>query len=315
MKTCVLYTFDAINNNFIYFIEHGVFECPDVTFIIICDHTNIIYPKIPHYVIQIVRKHGSNYFNSWLQGLESINASLYDHFIFISGKVIGPIIPNYYTNDWVTIFTQNINKEVKLFGSYINVYDKPIVNADIFCLDLTGIRICCRERIFYYESKETFQQREERMSVELLKNNYNIGCLFPLYEKVDFRIINSYPLIDDYMESDKLSKMNISPYDLIFIQTNKQMHHLYYTPYLKKNKCIIYNKNIKIIKAKYGALDIFKDVTSIILNCVAENKPIIVSNGFLNCDPVPNVEKILIIYYLNEHNYRRLVFDEKMKIF
>ena len=319
MKTCVFYTFNGINQNVIYFIENGIFYSEEIKFVIICDHDIecIKYPKIPFFVDVLKRSYGLNYFDSWFQGLEYVNVSLFDYFLFICDSVIGPFYPNYYKEPWTNIFTSCIDKNVKFFGSYIFVDPdfNPIVSSNIFCMDLIGVRICCREKIFYSNSTEPFDQRQNRMSKEILKNNYNFGCLLRSYNNIDFRIKNSYPLLNNFMESDKLITMNVTPYELVFVETNKNMHHLYYTNYFKSKRCILFNNDVKIIKAKYGVMNNFCDVTTIVLKCVKENKPIIVCNDFFGHDPCPMVIKNCIIYYLKENNYKRFIFEEKSKIY
>ena len=309
MKTCVLYTFDSINKNVIYFIEHGIFDSEDTKFILISDHQKIIYPKIPSYTTHLVRKYGSNYFNSWFQGLETINILDYDFFIFASGSVIGPIIPNYYSLRWTNIFTNGITDDIKLFGSNISIITTPIVSANVFCLDIKSLDICLVKKIFTDLEIDSFSHNEKMMTDEILKSNYNIGSLLRVYSNIDFHIIDSIPLIGNIMESNILSNMNISPYDLVFIPTGKKMKQSYYTPFLIPEKSIIFNCDL--IKGKYGAKDKFIDVTLILLNSISKNRPIIVNNDFFSCDPIYGTSKNLIIYYRKENNYRRLIFGEQ----
>jgi len=314
MKTLVCYTFDAINSNFIYFVEHGLFDSSDITFIFICDHTVINYPVIPDYVTLLVRRYGSNYFSSWLQGLESVEISNYDHFIFLTGSVIGPFTPSYYSLPWTNIFTSGINDQVKLFGVHISVIFRPILSADIFCCDREALQILLGEPIFS-PSDDSFSLREERMTSTLLKNNYNIGSLLRIQKDIDFRVANSYSHIGNIMESDKLDKLRILPYELVFITTNKKMHHMYYTPFLVRKRSIIFESEATIIKAKYGAKDKYVDVSLIIKNSILNNQPIIVSNEYFGCDPAYMIVKHLIVYYLKQNNYKKIVFEEKERIF
>ncbi len=237
MKTLVLYTFHRINENVLYFIQNGLFEHPDYHFIIIINNMDInISHLIPKYVTVINRENKGDDFGGWSYGLLLNNFyKKYDYFIFTNCSVMGPILPRYFKGKWPLIFINELNKNnIKLYGSLINCMDNPQTKAHvqsyIFALDKEGLEYLISKDIFsiikYTKNhEETINDREVRMSREIINNGWNIGCLFRNYNNVDFTFKLKLPYEynisfspDNMSFTMKYYNEIISPYELIFIK-------------------------------------------------------------------------------------------------
>jgi len=108
--------------------------------------------------------------------------------------------------------------------------------------------------------------------------------IFGLEKKKDLQLFN-------YRQPKKYNIDNNS-FQFIKDNLNNYIDNTFY-----KNELYTKSSNSKIIKAKYGANNIYIDVISIILNCINENKPFKICNKLFKMDPVPNVVKHLIIEY------------------
>ena len=326
MKTLILYVFHEFNNRVQYFIENGIFQSDEYTFLFIindneCNHS--IY-NLPEYVKILKRDNIGFDFGGWSDGL--LIGDLYknyDYFIFINSSCIGPFLPSYYNGNWCDIFINNITDDIKLFGTTINNANYDIINriSDIdpinnshvqswaFCTDKLTLEFLIEKKIFSNTFEKThidaINNREIPMSREIIKNGWNIGSLMLHYHNVDFRFKDKQPLeynkifLGDVVYNNCYFNSNLHPYEVIFIKANRNINVDWLDVYLKKS--ILKNK---IIKAVYGNKGKYMDVTNIVNSFVGMTFKI--SNKNFK-DPIPGVIKLLIIL---DHNNNIIINSE-----
>jgi hypothetical protein len=306
-----------MNNRVHYFINNGIFESEDYTFIIICNDQNIDF-DCPSYV-KILKRDNIGYdFGGWSDGL--LNDDLYKHydkFIFINSSCIGPFTPTYYNGNWCDIFTNRINNDIKLFGTMINTMDNVITKSHIqswiFCTDRKGLDVLISNHIFSrnYELNfiDTINNREIRMSRVIINNGWNIASLMLYYNNIDFRFKDKQPLdynvnfLGNVVDNNLYFGCNLHPYEVIFVKANRGVNVKWLDVYLKKSTL-----NNTITKAIYGySTNKYIDVTNIVNSFVG--KTFKISNEYFG-DPFPGSLKNLIILdnddniIVNwEHNY------------
>jgi len=233
-RILVLYTFHEYNYNVDFFIKNGIFYDQNVDFIIIINN-EYIKIDVPDYVKILNRKNIGYDFGGWSDGLLTNNLyKNYDYFIFANSSVIGPIIPKYYKNRWINIFLDGLVDDIKLYGCTINTCDKytcddPVnsahVQSYVFCIDKNTLEYLISKEIFSQtnlisEYIEVVQQKEVKMSREIINNNWNIGCLFYHYNSIDFRNlsnINKNIFLHD-ITSMKYYDQIVHPYEVIFVK-------------------------------------------------------------------------------------------------
>lgn len=95
---------------------------------------------------------------------------------------------------------------------------KYLIDKEIFTMQL-----------YTKDKYSTVQHREIRMSTEILKNNWNIGCLIPMYDNVDFLSLYNkkieyvdykIPLVGDIMATEYENKY-WNRYDLVIVKANR----------------------------------------------------------------------------------------------
>ena len=236
MRTLILYVFHQINENVEIFIEKGIFFNENYDFVVICNSLTLDLEnlEIPSYVKIVKRENIGFDFGAWSDVL--ITDELYknyDYFVFINSSVSGPYIPLYYKFFWPNIFTEMLNDEIKLSGVAINcgnTHDRDIkktndhVQSYVFSTDRIGMEILLNEQIFTKNYLETFidviNNQEIRMSRVMINNGFNIACLLRNYQNVDFRTSNFIPE-GDKMHPSFFDKFIYSPFELVFIKTNR----------------------------------------------------------------------------------------------
>jgi hypothetical protein len=64
--------------------------------------------------------------------------------------------------------------------------------------------------------EDVVYQKEIKMSQIIMSNNYNIGCIFNYYDRIDFKQNNDKKLGD--VTHAKYFNENLHPYEVIFIK-------------------------------------------------------------------------------------------------
>ena len=249
-KTLILYACHEINECVIYFIKHGIFESENYKFVIICNNENILI-NAPNYVTIYYRENKGHDFGAWSYGLSKIDISIYDYFMFVNSSVIGPIVPDYYTGNWIDIFTSKITYHTKLYGSTINcagfwTHKDPNLYAHIqsyaFCTDKIGIDILMSTKLLDIHNlsinyEDTIKNKEIKMSRDIVNAGYNIGCLLKQYDTIDFTNIkgNDFNIcLENSLGINCYKNTSCHPYEIIFIK------------YFLTKQTDIYNNYIKI---------------------------------------------------------------------
>ena len=309
MNTLILYVFHKFNNRVRYFIEHGIFESQNYTFLIIIngDDDLNLYINVPGYVKLLKRDNIGFDFGGWSDGL--LNNDLYkdyDNFIFVNSSCIGPFTPSYYSGNWCDIFIKNITDDVKLFGTTINNADmsgeidvlyKAHVQSWAFCMDKVALKLLINKGIFskIYEKNlvDTVNHREIGMSREIIRNGWNIGSLMIYYDNIDFRFKDKQPseynitFLRNCGVNNGYFDSNLHPYEVIFVKANRNVNQEWLDIYLKKQVL-----ERKISKAIYGNDSKYINVTNIINSFVG--KTFKISNQIFG-DPAYEIVKNLII--------------------
>lgn len=237
MRTVVLYTFHQLNAQVAYFLKYGINEHNKYVFIINNPNLEFTFPNV-----DIIKRENKGYdFGAWSDVIE--NYLDYEYFIFLNSSIVGPLLPDYYTDNWTDIFTSNINDQIKLFGSTINCYTQPKteshVQSFIFCTDKIGLNILRNTHILTKQRYpknfwECIMDREIRMSREIIKAGYNIGCLLQVYKDWDFRNINKNNTYRDINWPKSLLGEDVHPYEIIFMKANRNFNNEWLNHYLNE---------------------------------------------------------------------------------
>ena len=218
-KTLVIYTTTNINENLLFFLNHGYIENSDNVDFYICFNNddaldilqwqqNITNNNL-HNLYLLKRPNLGYDFGAWIDVIYSVKNEKqlwesYDYFIILNSTCMGPFLPVYENRSWVDIFTGMINDKVKLVGPTINVYqNKPHVQSYCLCFDkelfmkLKDLNFIIPDHLFkdkkVYDNcyvKEDFVEHfEVGMSLNTMKLGYNIKCLLKGYETINYNYI------------------------------------------------------------------------------------------------------------------------------
>lgn len=241
MKTLVLYVFSELNERVNSFIKNAIFLDPDVDFIVINNGSqkDIV---LPDYVIYFKADNTGYDFGGWSKALLYNDLyKEYDSFIFVNSSASGPYLPSYFQGRWTDIYLNGLTDTVKLFGSSISTNSLSTVNdveasshvqTYIFAMKSETLLYLISKNIFSVKSftsssKETFLNREMKMSRLILENGWNIGCMMTYYKDIDFRFLTTKPSDCKPFLGDPMVIKNVSDklfnnfYELVFIKGSR----------------------------------------------------------------------------------------------
>lgn len=234
-KTLVVYAFHKQNEFVDFFVKHGVFQDPNVTFLFVCNDPTLKV-DVPSYCLYMNRENKGHDFGAWSTGLLTNNFyQEFNYYICINSSCMGPFVPPYCSINWVNIFTGMLNDTVKLVGPTINCISNPRfqshVQSYMFATDDSALDTLIESGIFslteFAPSKNhAVYDREVRMSREILKAGWNIASM-TYYHGVDFRFRETYPedysikFLGDTTFPKAFFGETHHPYECIFMKANR----------------------------------------------------------------------------------------------
>lgn len=207
-KTLIIYTFHYFNESVYTFIKHGVFQDENIHFLFVCNKKDIsndihIEAVFPKYVMVMIRENIGFDFGAWSVGaLTNDLYKNYKYLLFLNSSIIGPYLPEGCREKWPNIFTSRLNNKVKLFGSTINTMNHATICSHVqsycFCMDRDTFEFLVQKEIF---SLKTFKQTKSELTHEneismsrlIIEAGFNIGCLWPKFDDVDFTFKTYFP--------------------------------------------------------------------------------------------------------------------------
>ncbi len=235
MKVLVLYVYHQYQERVQHFIDHAVFEDPDIDFLFICNDPTLII-DLPPYVRRMNRENQGFDFGGWSSALMTEELyDKYDRFIFVNSSVMGPYLPSYWKGKWTDVYLQGLQGNVKLFGSTINTIRNPYqmshVQSYIFAMDKPTLEYLIECKIFsttHYATTflDAVYHKEIQMSRKIIEKGWNIGSLLDYYQGVDFTWTTKHhtqyrmPFLDDIMYPSFRGTL-WNEHQLVFIKGNR----------------------------------------------------------------------------------------------
>jgi hypothetical protein len=172
----------------------------------------------------------------------------YDAFVFVNSSVRGPFLAP-AERSWTERFVDALHADVHLVGSSINVlpesspftakfaalfdYPKPYSHVQTTAYALSRDALRHLRRIGFYDvhdalpKDEVICRYELRLSQEIKRAGWNLGCLLARYKGVDYRLPHTDPNPTSN-QGDPLFRgayfgANAKPEELVFVKTNRDL--------------------------------------------------------------------------------------------
>lgn len=251
-KTIVIYQYFEKDNtyveNFFHFLRFGYSELNDYLFIITGSYTI----ELPQYQnISYVFIENKNYdYGGYAWAIKNVvKIEQYDYFIFVNSSVRGPYIPSYLSENWTECFTKLLINDVGLSGSVINIlpaksfltkfYKDKFGGSEPFSHIESMVYAVSRKVMLYLinngfydinhelSKDEAIRDYEIRLSQLILAGGWNIKCLLPEYNLIDYRgahnEVNPTSKNGDPVWNFSYFGRTPHPFEIIFIKSARSL--------------------------------------------------------------------------------------------
>jgi hypothetical protein len=321
--------------NFDFFVQTGIINDPNILFIFVINGHNCSI-EIPDYENCVILKRDNIGYDfgahraslDYLTDLYSCSVKdiPFDYFIFMNCGVIGPFLPKYYPKNvhWTTIFTDNLNDKIKLFGTSLVCFEYnasmgngPHIEGFFFCLDKIGLSTVFNTKTVFVNHKtkqEAVNNGEYGLSKAILNAGYSLDCMLYKYQNIDWsnkqnwinQNNNSFP-----SRSGTYEGITIHPFEVIFHKwfwLNELPVNFNYVIRYKKWKLneIIKNKKVHVI---FGSGEYMINVTNKIMDKYFENNKLIIptdyhlDDEFKKISVAFNNNSCMLMVYINSVSY------------
>lgn len=276
-KNCVIYHYCEVNSdyrkNLLHFLTFGYREELDF-YIVIAGKCTVDFPKLPNIHIIFVPNKNYDYGGyTWLIN-KVIPISLYDNFVFLNCTVRGPFLPSFITS-WTDPYLRLLKNDVGIVGSTINILsndsedslhyqslysDTPPfshVQTMVFALPTPILKKLQEDNFFVsdvdWNKKDVVTNFEIRLSRQIISYGYNIRCLIPRYNEIDYRRnhsdINPTSALGDAFFPNRFFGRTLHPFETIFVKTGRNLFPDKFLDELSNNCFFIVNDRIILSKS------------------------------------------------------------------
>jgi hypothetical protein len=256
-RVCVLYHYYELDasyaENLLHFILFGY--RPDVTFyIIISGKYSIALPKVDNIIYVYTDNRNYDYGGYSIALREFVDIDGFDYFIFVNSSVRGPYLPAYFNGAWVSPFIALITDEVGVSGSTINIIVEQSqhsaefqrrhggtapfshVQSMAYCLSQSALSFLQADQFFAcdrdLDKLRVITDYEMLLSQKLIRAGWNIKCLLPEYNVVDYRKahgdINPTSARGEAIYEGSYFGRTAHPFETIFTKTNRALYPFHF---------------------------------------------------------------------------------------
>lgn len=252
-KNLVIYHYfekDAsYRDNLLHFLLFGVLPELDYIFVMSGNHS-VQLPELPNvrYCFTAPKKSDfggyAQLINEWL------NLDAYANIFFINSSVRGPFIPPYHQQAWYAGFLEQMQGDVGMVGISICILKEDFRHSINYQARYGGhppyshiqtmAYVLRREVLtqlildgFYREDRDStktlaIEDYEIHLSQLVLKLGWNLRCLLPEFNSIDYRLSHANPnptsTVGDPNEVLGYFGRSAHPYETIFVKTNRDLY-------------------------------------------------------------------------------------------
>lgn len=210
MRTLVFFHYfeksETYKNNLLHFLRFGYDEAADFN-IVVSGASTVSIPELRNLRRIEVENMNFDYGGYCAAIAATPNLQCYDAFVFVNSSMRGPYVPSYAKGPWYRAFTDCFDDDVGLVGAAINecssrdaeLYRKKYggsgscahVQSTAYAMPARTMRMLLESG--FYEDRpaldkgDVISEYELRLSQLVLQSGWDLKCLLPEYNLVDYR--------------------------------------------------------------------------------------------------------------------------------
>ncbi len=239
--------------NFLHFLTFGYSRSLNYLVVVAGSHT-IALPQLEN-LSYVFTENRNNDFGGYSYAVRTFpQIHSYDFFIFVNSSVRGPYVPPYTNKCWAEYFTEMLQGDVGLAGSTINILPstspnsisykekygehEPFAHVQSMCYAMPKQSLLFLREAGFFDVDETLTKDEVirdyeiRLSRKIVGNGWNIKCLLPEYNVIDYRDLHPdvNPTSGNGDPSFKSAYFGRTPhpFEVIFVKTHRDMFSMRY---------------------------------------------------------------------------------------
>lgn len=240
---------DAVHrDNLAYFLRHGYRD--DLDYVVVIAGGCTLELPVARNVTYLHTMNFGTDVAGYVHAVRSlVDPDRYDYVFFLNSSVRGPFLPAYCDVPWTEPFIAMLTGDVHLVGPTINILSPMSevsrlfeqrygpsppyshVQSMMFAIDREAFRFLRQKNFFDRPigpgKTDVIADYEILLSQLILRNGWNISSLLPEYRNIDYRRqqrdINPASLHGDPCFADAYFGRSISPYEVIFVKTNRDV--------------------------------------------------------------------------------------------
>lgn len=262
---------DCYIENFIHFLTFGYNHNHDYV-IIVAGKYSIKFPELKN--VKYLYVDNLNYdYGGYCEAINKFSLELnHEFYFFINSSVRGPFIPPYLKTHWSLIFKEKMVNNVGLVGTTINNLDQQSheglvyksrhgnavnlahIQSMMYVMKKDVMRLLLKSG--FYSGKDVLSKvdviadYEIRLSRVVLEHGYDIECLLPEYNNIDYNTTqndkNPTSANGDPSFANSYYGRNPHPYEVIFTKTNRNICTIEYLESLAWSAFCSYGVNFDI---------------------------------------------------------------------
>jgi hypothetical protein len=252
-KNLVIYHYfekDAsYRDNLLHFLLFGVLPELDYIFVMSGNHS-VQLPELPNLRYCFTEPKKSD-FGGYAQLInEDLNLDSYANILFINSSVRGPFIPTYHQQAWYAAFLEQMQDDIGMVGVSICTLKEDFRHSIHYQARYGGnppyshvqtMAYMLRKEVltqlitdgFYREDRDAtktlaIEDYEIHLSQLVLKQGWNLRCLLPEFNSIDYRLPHTNPnptsTVGDPNEVLGYFGRSAHPYETIFVKTNRDLY-------------------------------------------------------------------------------------------
>jgi hypothetical protein len=272
-KNLVIYHYfekDAsYRDNLLHFLLFGVLPELDYIFVISGNHS-VQLPELPNvrYLFTAPKKSDFGGYAHLIN--EGLTLDSYDNIFFINSSVRGPFIPPYHQQAWYEAFLEQMQGDVGMVGISICTLKEDFRHSINYQARYDGhppyshvqtMAYILRKEVlaqlildgFYLGDRDStktlaIEDYEIHLSQLILKLGWNLRCLLPEFNSIDYRLHHNNPnptsTVGDPNEVLGYFGRSAHPYETIFVKTNRDLYSEAYLDRLSYSMWQVLNKDL-----------------------------------------------------------------------
>ena len=207
-KALVVYCYHEdvhTRHNLEFFVNQGILDKPNYLYLFVINGHICTVPIPGKANIRVAKRDNDSDLSAYEFAIRETKALSYDIVLFVNSSCLGPFLPAWSSQDWISIFAQHLSDTVVMVGPVLEVppdelgfiacgepvlnqpnRNIPFIHTYMFAVNRKGLEIIRESFPSNSTNKQELVLKYERLlTAKILLSGLNVKCLMAKYQGVD----------------------------------------------------------------------------------------------------------------------------------